>query len=82
MSSEVDIPDATAVFSDPAWLFVGAQESVSRDRRDALVSAGVSHVVSVMRDPPPWLVGKAGASDGPLPSSTSTLRWRTRALRT
>ena len=67
MSSEVDIPDATAVFSDPAWLFVGAQESVSRDRRDALVSAGVSHVVSVMRDPPPWLVGKAGASDGPLP---------------
>lgn len=67
MSSEVDIPDATAVFGDPAWLFVGAQESVSRDRRDALVSAGVSHVVSVMRDPPPWLVGEAGASDGPLP---------------
>ena len=27
----------------------------------------MSHVVSVMRDPPPWLVGKAGASDGPLP---------------
>ena len=56
MSSEVDIPDATAVFSDPAWLFVNAQRYLRRPPRRSGVG-GVSHVVSVMRDPPPWLVG-------------------------
>ena len=50
------IPDATAVLGEPPWLFVGAQESVARERRDLLVERGVTHIASILRDAPPWLV--------------------------
>lgn len=54
MGSEVDIPDATAVLG--SWLHVGSEESVAEERKDDLVSAGVTHVLSVMKRPPPWLL--------------------------
>ena len=49
----MDIPDATAVLG--SWLHVGSEESVAEERKDDLVSAGVTHVLSVMKRPPPWL---------------------------
>ena len=63
MASEVDIPDATAI---TPWLYVGSQECVALERRELLIEKGVTHVVSVQRVPPPWLVGKAGTLP-PLP---------------
>lgn len=49
---------------------MGAEESVAHDQRRVLTELGVSHVVSTMKHPPPWLVGKAGrvgGGDGLLP---------------
>lgn len=63
MASEVDIPDATAI---TPWLYVGSQECVALERRELLIEKGVTHVVSVQRVPPPWLLGKAGTLP-PLP---------------
>ena len=53
MGSEANIPDATAVLG--TWLHVGSQESVAEERKERLVAAGVTHVLSVMKRPPPWL---------------------------
>ena len=61
MGSEANIPDATAVLG--TWLHVGSQESVAEERKERLVAAGVTHVLSVMKRPPPWL-----SSSGPGPS--------------
>ena len=60
MGSEANIPDATAVLG--TWLHVGSQESVAEERKERLVAAGVTHVLSVMKRPPPWL-----SSSGPGP---------------
>ena len=63
MAPEVDIPDATAI---TPWLYVGAQDCIALERRELLIEKGVTHVVSVQKVPPPWLVGKAGTLP-PLP---------------
>ena len=63
MAPEDDIPDATAI---TPWLYVGAQECVALERRELLINRGVTHVLSVQKVPPPWLVGKAGTLP-PLP---------------
>ena len=53
-----DIPFATPILG--SWLYVGAEESVSASQRELLVELGVSHVVSIMKHPPPWLVMSKG----------------------
>ena len=53
-----DIPFATPILG--SWLYVGAEESVGASQRKLLVERGVSHVVSVMKHPPPWLVISKG----------------------
>ena len=59
MGSEANIPDATAVLG--TWLHVGSQESVAEERKERLVAAGVTHVLSVMKRPPPWLSSGPGS---------------------
>jgi protein-tyrosine phosphatase len=61
----VDIPHATPILG--SWLHVGAEESVAHGQRSLLMQRGVTHVVSTMKHPPPWLVGKAKSREGPLP---------------
>ena len=65
----MDIPDATAVLG--SWLHVGSEESVAEERKDDLVSAGVTHVLSVMKRPPPWLLDPR---NHPLPFAHSRVK--------
>ena len=72
-----DIPDATDVLD--GFLYVGSQESVGRDRGEILRDAGVTHVVTLMKRPPPSCLDLDDADVDADATSSSSSKAETKA---
>ena len=72
-----DIPDATDVLD--GFLYVGSQESVGRNRGEILRDAGVTHVVTMMKRPPPSCLDLDDADVDADATSSSSSKAETKA---